>query len=126
MNRQQRRKAQKQLPKHAKLTPEQRTAALYKNGITVKDLEKNYDIGWHEGWHAAVQHTFKTCYAAFILAMRRQHRFGRFRCKRILKQADENVLNALTTEELIDQVWEEIGLQLDFKDSLDRIKEVEK
>lgn len=65
------------------------------------------------------------CYAAFILAMRKCHRFGRFRCKRILKSADWEVVNALTTEELIDKVFEEIGLVLDFDDPFDRIKEVE-
>lgn len=109
-----------------RLTPEQRLASIQKNGITLKDLEKNYDLGWHDGVQAGIQRTFKACYAAFILAMRRQHRFGRFRCKRILNLADEQVTTALTTDELIQQVWDEIGLELDFKDPFDRVKEVAK
>jgi hypothetical protein len=123
MNRQQRRKAKKQLPKHARLTKEQQIARLHKNGITVQDLEKNYNIGYEEGIRMGIQRTFRSCYAAFILAMRKQHRFGRRRCKRILKLADWEVVNALTTDELIDEVFNQIGLHIDFDDPFDRIKE---
>lgn len=127
MNRQQRRRQQKQIPKYRRgMTQEDRIKALLKNGITPDDLKQNYDEGWKQGWLAGAESSLKACYAAFIRSMRQHHRFGRKRCARVLRTADEQVMTSMGHDELIDAAWEEIGLRLNFQAPFDRIEEVEK
>lgn len=132
MNREQRRaqkKAQKSQPKrpqYVKLTKQERVDALIKNGITVKDLEENYNRGYDAGFHAAAGPMVKTCYAAVCLALNELHGFGRKRCKDVLNLIDSKILYSLTSGEIIDEVWEKIGLHLDFDEVLDeRVTESE-
>ena len=119
MNREQRRaqkKAQRGQPKpkqpqYLRMTKEQRMDALVKNGITIKDLEENYN---------------KTCYAAVCLALNELHGFGMKRCKDVLNLVDEKILFSLTSMETIEEVWQKIGLQIDFNEVVsDRITERE-
>lgn len=125
MNRQQRRAKAKATPAYRRgMTREDKIKALYKNGITAEDLKKNYDLGFEAGKHAAITFTFKTCYAAFIMALKREFKFGHERCRKALIAADDIVVESLSSEEAIDQAWEEVGLYLDFDDPFDRIKEV--
>lgn len=126
MNRQQRRRQQKQIPKYRRgMTKEDRIKALIKNGITPDDLQKSCEDGWKQGWLAGAESTLRSCYAAFILAMREHHKFWRKRCKRVLNTADSYVMTSMGHEELIDKVWEEIGLRLNFEAPFDRIEEVD-
>ena len=64
-NRAQRRAAKKQQPRWQKLSHDQRLAALVKNGITPKDLEKAYSDGRLDG----INGTYKICFAAACLAL---------------------------------------------------------
>ena len=125
-NRAQRRAAERAIPRYKRgMTKEERIKAFYKNGITEKDLQENYELGLKEGRDEAAAFTLKTCYAAFILAMRSELHFGRERCRRILVKADEILTESLSSEEAIDKVWEEIGLHLEFNDPFERIQETD-
>ena len=81
MNREQRRaqkKAQRGQPKpkqpqYLRMTKEQRMDALVKNGITIKDLEENYNKGYEAGFAVASGPVIKTCYAAVCLALNELH-----------------------------------------------------
>lgn len=125
MNRQQRRQAQKAIPKYRRgMTQEDRVKALLKNGITPDDMQKSFEEGYRAGWTAGANNMLKTSYAAFILALREHFRFWRKRCKRVLQTADHTVMTSLGHEELVEQVWEDIGLRLNFDEPFDRIEEV--
>ena len=125
-NRAQRRAAAKATPRYKRgLTKEDKIKKLYKNGITADDLQKSYTDGYREGQKDGVNYSLKTCYAAFILAMRKELGFGRERCKKLIRCADEIVCNALTSEETIEQVWNEIGLHLEFEEPFERVQEAE-
>ena len=45
--------------------------------------------------------------------------------KRLLKRVDEIVCTALDSEEVIREVWERMGLEINFREGVDRIREVE-
>ena len=134
MNREQRRaqkKAQRGQPKpkqpqYLRMTKEQRMDALVKNGITIKDLEENYNKGYEAGFAVASGPVIKTCYAAVCLALNELHGFGMKRCKDVLNLVDEKILFSITSMEAIEDVWQKIGLQIDFNEVVsDRITERE-
>lgn len=134
MNREQRRaqkKAQRGQPKpkqpqYLRMTKQQRMDALVKNGITIKDLEENYNKGYEAGFAVASGPVIKTCYAAVCLALNELHGFGMKRCKDVLNLVDEKILFSFTSMETIEEVWQKIGLQIDFNEVVsDRITERE-
>ena len=47
------------------------------------------------------------------------------RAWRLLKRVDEIVCTALDSEEVIREVWERMGLEINFREGIDRIREVE-
>lgn len=132
MNREQRREQKKaqrgkaKPPQYLKLTKQERMDALVKNGITIQDLEDNYNKGYEAGFAIASGPVIKTCYAAVCLALNELHGFGMKRCKDVLNLVDEKILFSLTSMETIEEVWQKIGLQIDFNEVVsDRITERE-
>lgn len=133
MNRKQRRaqmraqRHQKKAPKpeYTKLTREQRMDALVKNGITPKDLEKNFVDGYDVGYKAGCEASIKTVYAAVCIALNENHGFGRKRCADILNAVDNHVIYSLTSTDAIEEVWKRMKLELDFNDPIQRILETE-
>lgn len=127
MNRQQRRKKAKEQPRALRgLTKEQAMSALIKNGITPEDLEKTYHDGFKQGHHMACVRMLEACYAAFALALRREKctHFGAKRVIRLLRAVDDIILNTLDSEEVINAVFDELGVKLTFNNPFDRIEEV--
>lgn len=118
-NRADRRKAQKQRSGFMRMTPEQQKAAIYRNGITEKDLEKEYAAGYKLG----EIHAFQKVYAALMLAANESFGFGAKRVFELLKATVVKVLGALDSEELISEVYKRFKIELDFDDPIDRVKE---
>lgn len=113
---------------HARnLTPTQRLQRYEQNGITVKDMarvsQESYDKGFTVGYNTAAENTFQMMIAAMCLALKKQYRFGRKRVLRVLHDVDRRVIYELNSEELIEQVWDELKIQLEFSGEFDRIKE---
>lgn len=99
---------------------------IQRNGITMDDLKENYDIGYKAGFESATGPVIKTCYAAICLALHELYGFGMKRCRDVLNLVDQKILYSLTSAEAIEEVWEKIGLQIDFNEILgDRVTEVE-
>lgn len=68
----------------------------------------------------------RTLFAAVALALKRDKvHFGWRRIKRILNAADEITVEHLTSQEAIDQVWTEVGLQLNFDAVFDKVQEAD-
>lgn len=63
--------------------------------------------------------------AAVLLAAQEVYGFGHKRAWRLLKRADEIICTTLDSEEIIREVWERMGLEINFRDGIDRIREVE-
>ena len=63
--------------------------------------------------------------AAVLLAAQEVYGFGHKRAWRLLKRVDEIVCTALDSEEVIREVWERMGLEINFREGVERIREVE-
>ena len=111
-------KAEKQRKAAAILAPrdlEERKRLLAK---AMADSEK-------EARNQAVEYCFHSIYAAVLLAAQEVYGFGHKRAWRLLKRADEIICTTLDSEEIIREVWERMGLEINFREGIDRIREVE-
>jgi len=111
-NRADRRKKKKQQPKWQKMTKDQQINALFKNGITAKDLERNYERGRLDG----INGTYKICFAAACLAMNDLHGFGGLRCQKVLERMQHYIIESLTSAEAVNDVYKRMKLKVDFGD----------
>lgn len=78
-----------------------------------------------EARNQAVEYCFHSIYAAVLLAVQEVYGFGHKRAWRLLKRVDEIVCTALSSEEVIQEVWSRMGLEINFREGIDRIREVE-
>lgn len=129
-NRAQRRAAAKQeryknLGARLPATKEARLERLMQQGISPADLEREYKAGFEAGFKAAAESTIRCQYAATAMAAHELYRFGRKRCARLLNRMDYHVVNSLTSEDLINEAWDRIGLQITFSEPFDRVEEKE-
>lgn len=92
---------------------------LSQQGISPEDLTRSYD----EGHKVGCENSIKMIYAAVCLALKELYGFGAERCMKVLRSVDDKVLYTLTDEEIIDEVYAKLGITLDFKDPIERLKE---
>ena len=88
-------------------------------------LAKAMEDSEKEARNQAVEYCFHSIYAAVLLAAQEVYGFGHKRAWRLLKRADEIVCTALSSEEVIREVWERMGLEINFREGVERIREVE-
>lgn len=100
--------------------------------LATKDLEERKRLlakamanSEKEARNQAVEYCFHSIYAAVLLAAQEVYGFGHKRAWRLLKRVDEIVCTALSSEEVIREVWERMGLEINFREGIDRIREVE-
>lgn len=117
-----------------RLTPEERAQRMAdnaafqrinRNGITLEDL-KNAEIqGRADGYRVGKEETLIICYASFLLALHELHGFDAEQCMELLNLADEKITYTLTSAEAIKEVYDEMGLTLNFSEELpgERIQE---
>lgn len=116
MNRAQRRKAEKAKPSWQRMSHDQKLANLMKQGISPKDLEKSYNDGYEQGRLVGINGTYGICFAAACLALNDLHGFGRKRLYHVMERMQHHVINSLTTSEACTEVFDRVGLELDFGD----------
>ncbi len=117
MNRAQRRANKKSLPTmQKKMTHEQRVNALLRNGISPADLDNAYRDGQMVGRRDGIDFAYKMCYASVCLALSDLHGFGRKRCREVLNCMERHIIDKLTGEEACDEVFQRMGLTIDFGD----------
>ena len=113
--------------KASRMSKEQYIAALCKNGITLEDLTKEYRRGYDRGFRDASPACTEMTYAAAVLALRKEFKFGQDRCERFLREMDRQMVENIDSTEAIQKVFDEIGLQIRFKEALDdHIEKVKK
>ena len=100
--------------------------------LATKDLEERKRLlakamadSEKEARNQAVEYCFHSIYAAVLLAAQEVYGFGHKRAWRLRKRADEIVCTALSSEEIIREVWERMGLEINFREGVERIREVE-
>lgn len=120
-NRKERRAQNKAKPSYLRRSVDEIQKSIVKNGITIHDLETNFDKGYRAGYRQAGEQIVKGCYAAVCLALNELHGFGHKRCRDMLCKIDELMLYQLTTDEAVDEVWKKVGLKIHFDEALDRV-----
>lgn len=124
MNRADRRAESRELEKEARACAkliEKRNAAklaamakLERNGITADDLRREYERGKNESIADMTDFAMKMIYCGFALALKREFKFGPERVLRTLRAADQIILEELTTQDIIDRVSRELGIEVRF------------
>ena len=127
LNRQQRRKLAKQnksikQPAYRGLAHEERLARIMQQGISLEDLKQEYQYGFTDGFRDASPTMLKTCYASFLLALHELTDFDQDRCQEILNRADQMIVEYLDSSEIINEVWRQMGLHLDFNEPFERVQ----
>lgn len=89
-------------------------AKLERNGITVEDLQREYERGKNESLADMTDFAMKMIYCGFALALKREFKFGPERVLRTLRAADQIILEELTTQDIIDRVSRELGIEVRF------------
>lgn len=116
------------------LTPEERAQRMAdnaaferinKNGITLEDLRNAEEQGRKDGYKVGKEEALIICYAGFILAMHELHGFDADQCKEVLNLADEKVTYTLNSADAIKEVYDTMGLTLNFAEELpgERVQE---
>ena len=125
---------QKQIDAFWALSPEERKRRMAdieafqrinRNGITVEDMKRAEERAYADGVNVGIENTMRTCYAAICMALKDLHGFGSDECKDVLNCVDERITMSLTSEEAIREVWDEMGLAIEFKNSMpgERVQE---
>jgi hypothetical protein len=96
-------------------------ARMHKDPI----VQMAYNMGYNAGSDHAVRYTIKDCYAAALLAMKKLGNYGHNGGMKLMAEMDDIIAYRITTEELIDRVYEEFGIRINFYEPFNRIEEVE-
>lgn len=130
MNKKQSLREMRRQAEREKQAEQQRKAAAI---LATRDLEERKRLlakamanSEKEARNQAVEYCFHSIYAAVLLAAQEVYGFGHKRAWRLLKRADEIICTTLDSEEIIREVWERMGLEINFREGIDRIREVEK
>ena len=129
MNKKQSLRAMRRKAEREQRAEKQRQAAAI---LATRDLEERKRLlakamadSEKEARNQAVEYCFHSIYAAVLLAAQEVYGFGHKRAWRLLKRADEIICTTLDSEEIIREVWERMGLEINFREGVDRIREVE-
>ena len=98
---------------------------INRNGITLEDLKMAEEQGRKDGVAMGAEETMLSCYAAVCLALHDLYGYDHDECIKVLKAADEKVVYALNTQELLDQMRDDIGIEFHPRAVLDEERIVE-
>ena len=91
---------------------------IQRNGITLEDMELQYKLGREDGFKQGAEQTFETLFAAIALALNELHGFDAEQCAEVLNLTHEKVFYALSREDAIQEVYDTLGLTINFNDTL--------
>ena len=97
---------------------------IAQHGITPKDLQKAEEKAWRAGYMTASTALVKGLYAAMMLSLHELHGFGHKRLTEVLRKADDYLVTVIDSQELIDKVWDDMGIDIRINEGIDRIREV--
>lgn len=103
-----------------KLSLAMQKAEIFRNGITAKDLEDEFKRGYGAGWVDGRERLYKCVLASMCLVMDDD---GKTDDEVIdfLHKVDERVILSIDEKEDIEEVFDRMGIELRFKNVLDRI-----
>lgn len=105
---------------------QKRIEGLIQNGITVQDLNTEFERGREYGFKEATLRIIKCSYAGIILALQESFGFDENQCFRAVQAVDNKTIWALNYAELADEVLEKTGIELNLDEPFNRILQREK
>lgn len=91
--------------------------------ITVMDVhaayQKGFDAGHEAGFRAAAHPVIRSTYAAILAAAHELYGFGQKRGIRLLNKVNYILTETLTSEELAQKVFDEIGVEIDWTEPIE-------
>lgn len=97
-------------------------ARIEKNGITLKDLEANYQKGYHDALAWASEYYQPFFYSAIAICAKRDLKFGTTRIQRMLDAVKQLLIEELCTGDILERAKRETGM--DIKDWCDHAEVV--
>jgi hypothetical protein len=88
-------------------------------------IEKALREGYDEGFKAASPAIIEMTYAAAVLALHKEFKFGQERCRRFLTEMDHQLTENIDSTEAIQKVLDEVGVSIRFRESMDGLGEKE-
>lgn len=91
--------------------------------------EASYSEGYSKGWEEGVSHgsekSLYILYSCICTTLNRMYGFGAKRCFDVLTELHEEILFTLDHMEKAEEVYEKMGLTIDFTDTNEPFKKVE-
>lgn len=103
-----------------------RVARMCQQGISPDDLKRNFDTGFNNGFKAAAAPVIRSHYAATVLAAHELFGFGAERCARLLNRINDLMVETLTSEEMTQRAFDEVGVEIDWSDPFEKARKREK
>jgi len=95
-------------------------AEIFRNGITDKDLKEEFQRGYGAGWSDGRERLYKEVFAAICLVM--EEDFENDVIIDLLHAIDQRVQISIDVQEDLDEVFDRIGVKLNFKNTIDRVE----
>lgn len=110
-----------EMKEYFSLSKDEQNISLVRNGITKKDLDKEYETGFRDGYKAAGNETIKTIYVGCskVLADAGNSKDDVYD---FLKALDEFVLASISAGDDLHQLLDDYGIELDFIETLERVQ----
>ena len=89
------------------------------NAAYLKGYEKGFNEGHQEGFHAAAHPVIRSTYAAILSAAHELFGFGQTRGIRLLNRINYILTDTLTSDELAQKVFDEIGVEIDWTEPIE-------
>ncbi len=102
---------------------ERQKAALFRNGITFKDVENEKRAAFADGKKLAEEFVFHTVYASILITMVENHGWEPDAAADLLREIDKQVVLCVEDQELVNEAFEKTGLRLQWDDPIERIQE---
>jgi len=87
-------------------------AQLERNGITAKDLEKNYNLGYNAALRWSSEYVQPFFYSAIAIAAKRTLKFGKERTLRLMHYVQQVMLEEITTGDILERAKQETGIDI--------------
>lgn len=112
MNRAYRRKNKKK-PRYHKETTYEAVQRLLKTGdVTIKDLERNYNIGYRAAMDSMEQYLVPFFYAALACALKKTFKFGEERIIRTISATIQTMNEEISVEDMLERCKRETGIDI--------------
>ncbi len=100
---------------------EKQKAMLFKNGITLDDMQREYDKGAADGRRFGEDFAFHTIYAVFLITMIDHYGMDQEKAIELLRYMDKQVMLCVADDELTKETYERTGIEIDWRDPIERV-----